>query len=90
MGTARQVGYNPDSVRCYERKDTGRKFFLCPECESVWELGDDLHEDADMYVSEYLLTGDPAKDWGDHRSVRLRERCVRSRWPAAPPPSAGP
>ncbi|MFH9677027.1 hypothetical protein ACH4L5_32760 [Streptomyces sp. NPDC017405] len=52
-----------DWVRCYERKDTGQRFFLCPECESVWELEDDLREDTDMYLSEYLLTGDSAKDW---------------------------
>lgn len=52
-----------DRVRCYQRVDTDRKFFMCPECESVWELEDDLHEDTDLYLSEYLLTGDPAKDW---------------------------
>ncbi|MEV8069626.1 hypothetical protein AB0P32_26500 [Streptomyces sp. NPDC085995] len=52
-----------DWVRCYKRKDTGQRFFLRPECESVWDLEDDLHEDTDMYLSEFLLTGDPAKDW---------------------------
>ncbi|GHF02460.1 hypothetical protein GCM10014715_68250 [Streptomyces spiralis] len=51
-----------DWVRCYVRKDTGQRFFMCPECESVWDLEDDLHEDTDMYLSEYLPR-DPAKDW---------------------------
>ncbi|MEV6538006.1 hypothetical protein [Streptomyces sp. NPDC051665] len=27
------------------------------------ELEEDLHEDTDMYLSEYLLTGDAAKSW---------------------------
>ena len=62
-----------DWVRCYERKDTGQRFFLFRECESVWDLEDDLHEDTDMHLSEYLLTGDSAKDVGDHHSVRLRK-----------------
>ncbi|MFF1482937.1 hypothetical protein ACFVYD_36275 [Streptomyces sp. NPDC058301] len=50
-------------MRRYRREDTGQIFFLCPECESVWPDGEDITEETDLYLSEFLRTGDPAKDW---------------------------
>ncbi|MFI5984081.1 hypothetical protein ACIBEA_24745 [Streptomyces sp. NPDC051555] len=52
-----------DWVRRYRRKDSGQVFFMCPECESLWLEEEDLHDETDLYLSEFLLTGDSAKDW---------------------------
>ena len=52
-----------DWVQKYQRKDTGRTFYLCPECESVWLEGQNLKEDTEMYLSEFMSTGDSLKDW---------------------------
>lgn len=52
-----------DWVRRYKRKDSGQIFFMCPECESVWLSEGDRHDETDMHLSEFLLTGDSGKDW---------------------------
>lgn len=61
--TATCVHCGQDWVRCYKRKDSGQVFFMCPECESLWLKEEDVHDKTDMYLSEFLLTGDSAKDW---------------------------
>lgn len=52
-----------DWVRRFRRKDSGQVFFMCPECESVWLREADVNEETEMYLSEFVLTGDPVKDW---------------------------
>ncbi|MFF3518730.1 hypothetical protein [Streptomyces sp. NPDC002573] len=46
-----------DWLRSYRVKGKGNTFLLCAECESVWLPGQDLTQDTDDYLSEFL--GDP-------------------------------
>lgn len=29
-------------------------FYMCPECESIWLEGQDVHDDTEMYLGEFL------------------------------------
>ncbi len=52
-----------DWIKRYQRRDTGEFFHLCPECESVWLEGQNTSEETELYLSEFMGTGDPSKDW---------------------------
>ncbi|MGK5450187.1 hypothetical protein [Streptomyces radiopugnans] len=52
-----------DWIYLFRRMDTGERFHLCPECESVWLEGGDLRLDTDVYLSEFMSPADPGREW---------------------------
>ncbi|MFE1307852.1 hypothetical protein [Streptomyces sp. NPDC058755] len=52
-----------DWIYKYYRKDTGEFFYMCPECESLWLDGQDIEEETDLYLSEYMSRYDPVSVW---------------------------
>jgi len=52
-----------DWIRKYRRKDDGSHFFMCPECESLWLREENLKEETELYLSEYLYQYEAATVW---------------------------
>lgn len=43
-----------DWLQRYRAKGDEKTFWLCADCESVWPEGQDLTDDTDHYLSEFL------------------------------------
>ncbi|MGK5532875.1 hypothetical protein [Streptomyces sp. URMC 129] len=52
-----------DWLRLYRRNDTQQTFWLCPECESLWLPSDDLQEDTELYLSEFINPAERGTAW---------------------------
>ncbi|MEV7978357.1 hypothetical protein [Streptomyces sp. NPDC086519] len=52
-----------DWIHKYRRKDIDSVFFMCPECESLWLHEEDLEDETDMYLSEYMAQYDAVTVW---------------------------
>ncbi|MGY1454357.1 hypothetical protein [Streptomyces sp. SS8] len=47
----------------FRHMDTGERFHLRPECESVWLEGSDLRLGTEIHLSEFLSFADPGQEW---------------------------
>ncbi|MFF4603735.1 hypothetical protein ACFY12_13495 [Streptomyces sp. NPDC001339] len=52
-----------DWVKEYKRADTGQVFHMCPECESVWLDKNCIDDATELYLSEFMGSGDSVRDW---------------------------
>ncbi|WP_404962604.1 hypothetical protein [Streptomyces sp. 147326] len=52
-----------DWLAAHRIKSTGEMFHTCPECESLWLAQQDLRQETENYLSEFLES--TGITWGD-------------------------
>ncbi|MFJ5043323.1 hypothetical protein [Streptomyces sp. NPDC088719] len=43
-----------DWLKPFITRNSKESFHMCPECESIWLEGQDIHDDTEMYLGEFL------------------------------------